>query len=97
MESNYAFVPAYYEWHLIEKSNPEKVLFNLVDPIEMCYLDNGKPVDFDDLVNELDFATDDALRVAYEKNDKEQIENLSRIGKCHCYLMARALYDYYIA
>ena len=95
--ANYDFIPACYEWHYINTEKPEDVLFTLVDPIDLCFDDKGDPVTLDDLCHEIGIEADDELREAYKSNNKEEIEKLSQIGTCDCYLMAKVLYDYYIA
>ena len=42
MNKNYAFVPAYHEWHLIDKNEPDKVLLSWIDPVDDLYDDYNK-------------------------------------------------------
>ena len=65
MTHNYAFIPAYYEWHFIDKRHPSVVLLNWPDPVESLYYEfseeTGEAFDepvqmtsFNDVLNECD-------------------------------------------
>lgn len=98
MESNYAFVPAYYEWHLIEKSNPEKVLLNVVDPAEECYNEEtGEAYSLEELSDMCSSWLVEEQRQAEDRGDYDRVEELESIPPRVDDVMARALYDYYIA
>lgn len=93
----YQFVPAYYEWHLIDKNR--EVVHNMLDPLDDLLYGDERPMSFDGV---LAFCTEqiNAANEAYAEDKEyhgikldwpltsEQSEEAASV-------MAHALYDYY--
>lgn len=105
--ANYSFVPAYYEWHFVdEKGN---VLLNMNDPSEDIYIEddiNGQlldePVRFTTYDQMLDFCKDfiEVEKMCLDNEEDSGHGNDERIFDLPdnaAEIMAKALFDYYIA
>ena len=110
-QQNYQFVPAYYEWHFIDKRHPEKVLLNWIEPLEDLYDDYNKETgeyedephlmtEFDEVQGECEAFIERGLNLFEEGtgsyfgvNEKDFMQ----LPVCAAKVMARALYDHYIA
>ena len=97
MEKNYAFVPAYYEWHLIDTNEPDKVLLAIIDPCEECFDENGEPYSLEELSDWCSSCLVEEIRQAHKKGEIDREIELENIPPRVDDIMAHALYDYYIA
>ena len=103
--ANYAFIPAYYEWHFIDTENPENVLLSWQDPVESLYKGEDSDVlmtDIDDVYSECeDFINITRMNLELDDERKDvngnTIDNLNDLPANTVDIMAQALYDYYIA
>ena len=106
---DYAFVPAYGEWHLIDTNKPQEVLFNVVDPLERLYIhldpfDEHSEVDplekatYEDVLDFSEDCINVARRCAENNEDFDGIvyDDETVPGKA-AEIIAQALYNYYIA
>ena len=103
MEKDYAFVPAYYEWHLIDTNEPEKVLLNWKDPIEDLFEESHPVKTYDDVWGVCNHFVEATRVTLFEEefddphgNTKEMFNDLPE-DSVFIPIMAHALYDYYIA
>ena len=96
---NFALVPAYYEWHLIDTNKPQEVLFNIVDPLEDLYdYPDGTPSTYEEVVSWMESSIDLALQRAEDGEDwNGVIVNKNSLPDNAAEIMAAALYNYYIA
>ena len=99
----FSFIPAYYEWHLIDNETHE-TLHNIIDPADVLYHDDGTPLSLDELTSlfKEDLITADN---AYSENREyngiwlrdekrlDQVEEIPAAAK----VIAETLYNYYIA
>jgi len=107
MEKNYAFVPAYYEWHFIDTRTNE-VLLNWNSPEDSLFvyqdedgndLDEPIPMDMDQLESECeDFIniTRMNLEIGDSYPDGNTLMGLNELPKNAVQIMATALYNYYL-
>lgn len=99
MTQTLSFIPAYYEWHLVDLNG--RVLFNLVDPCEYCFKDDGRtPLTKDEIKS----CIDDYIQYEFDRyacGDQELCPNLALLVKPDelpdnaSEIMAQSLYDYY--
>ena len=106
MEKDYAFVPAYYEWHFIDTRTNE-VLLNWNDPIDSLYvyqnedgddLDEPIPMDLEQVKSECeDFIniTRMNLELGDSYPDGNTLMGLDELPKNAVEIMATALCNYY--
>lgn len=104
---NYSFVPAYYEWHFIDKDG--NVLLNMKDPSDGIYIGcdtNGQlldePVRFTTYDQMLDFCKDfiEVEKMCLDNEEESGQGNDERIFDLPdnaAEIMAHALYYFYIA
>lgn len=106
---NYQFVPAYYEWHLVNKDGD--ILLSMEDPEEsLCYetdtngqlLDEPEP--FTTLEEVHDFCKDfiETEKMCVESEPQKETvhgndEHIFDLPDNAADIMAQALYDYYVA
>lgn len=93
---NLRFVPAYYEWHLIDVTNPEKVLFNVVDPVEELFDEDGNAYSLEELEHFCSSWMVGEEHEAENERDWSRLEELQSIPPRADRVMAEALYNYYI-
>ena len=107
---NFAFVPGYYEWHFIDMKKPKQILLNWVDPGDslLVYqdgdgndLEEPQPMTYEQVLDEcedfinvtksnFDLGEDD-----YCHNNKKEL--FDKLPNNAAEIMAKALYNYYIA
>lgn len=98
----FSFIPAYYEWHLIDNETHE-TLHNLIDPVDWLYHEDTTPKSLEELRN---FFIEDliAADIAYSENteyngiwlcDEKRLDQLEEIPAA-AKLIADTLYNYYI-
>jgi hypothetical protein len=99
----FSFIPAYYEWHLIDNETHE-TLHNIIDPADALYHDDGTPLSLEELTS---WAKEDLITAdnAYSENREyngiwlrdekrlDQVEEIPAAAK----VIAETLYNYYIA
>lgn len=106
---NYQFVPAYYEWHLVNKDGD--ILLSMEDPEEsLCYetdtngqlLDEPEP--FTTLEEVHDFCKDfiETEKMCVESEPQKETvhgndERIFDLPNNAADIMAQALFDYYVA
>jgi len=106
---NYSFVPAYYEWHLIDDNG--NVLLNMKDPFEMLFdetdesgqlLEQPRPITTLDGV--LDVCKDfiEVEKMCLESDYPASTshgnnDSIFDLPDNAAEIMAKALFDYYIA
>lgn len=100
MSKNISFIPAYYEWHLVDENG--KVLYNLVDPGEDCYEEDGEtPLTKDEIKCWIDFDIQCELDRYADNAPDYPNQNLlvqpDELPDNAADVMAQALYDYYVA
>ena len=100
---NYAFVPAYYEWHFIDTRHPERVLLNWIDPVEDIFTDynhNNPMTTFDEVFNECNFFVSHGIE-CFENGTGSYYgvteKDFMQLPVCASRIMAQALYNDYIA
>lgn len=94
----YRFIPGYYEWHLIDDKG--KVLYVMQDPSEDLFNEQTECETLDDVrgVIEGELETEKLnWQMNYESGEKHSQIPFDELPKSICELMARALYDYYVA
>ena len=97
---NFKFVPAYYEWHLVDKKG--NIWHNMLDPGEdLLEEEEAEPMT---LENVIDFCSDEltnAQECYNQGKDYNGIRPESSLTaeelKEAANIMGKALYDYYIA
>ena len=98
-QRNFQFVPAYYEWHLID--NNGNTLHNMVDPLDELFHEDGLPMNLEEVTDMCAEELHAAENAYAEGNDYNGImlsEGLSAIEeKKAAQVMAQALYNYYLA
>lgn len=98
-KKKYQFVPAYYEWHLVDEKG--KVIYNMIDPSEDCYDGNGEPLTLDELRSFIDGDIRCQTEIWEEKDPDYPSKNLlvspDELPECADEIMTQALYDYYCA
>lgn len=95
----YRFIPGYYEWHLIDDKG--KVLYVMQDPSEELFNEQIECETLDDvrgvIEGELDTERQNWI-TNYEGNvARHALIPFDELPKSTCEIMARALYDYYVA
>lgn len=108
MANNYAFVPAYYEWHFIDTRTNE-VLLNWCDPVDSLFiyqdedgndLDEPIPMDLDQVESECeDFINVTRMNLELENEDypdNNTLMGLDELPANAVEIMANALYNYYL-
>lgn len=106
--SNYQFVPAYYEWHFINKDG--KVLLNWVEPAENLYFEydeEGEELDEPRLMTDIDEVLMECEsyinfgNMAFNEGETHYNgvckDDFAELPKNAADIMAQALYNYYIA
>lgn len=97
---NFKFVPAYYEWHLVDKK--DNIWHNMLDPGEdlLCE-ENTEPMTLEEVI---DFCSDELNNAQMCYNEGEdyngihpEISLTADELKEAANIMGKALYDYYIA
>ena len=95
-EKEYKFVPAYYEWHLVDEEGT--VLLNMNDPAEemaLCKTYDDVKTEVEDFIvatkQEFDCWPDEKT---IDGNTPEMFDKLPSNA---VEIMAQALYDYYVA
>lgn len=99
MKPEFTFTPAYYEWHLLDSNG--KIVHNMVDPGEdMCHED-GTPLSYDEV---LSFVSEDLNAAESNYADGKEYNGIMLEDgftapqmKAAAKVMARSLYNYYIA
>lgn len=95
----YRFVPAYYEWHLVDENG--KILYSMPDPTDELFNEQIKCETLDDVRGVVEGELDGEKAnwsMNYEDTDeKHALIPFDELPKSTCEIMARALYDYYIA
>ena len=100
--ANYALIPAYYEWHLVDTEQPQDVLLNINDPGEEMYwhdedADTDTPKTYEDVLEWAQDIIDTALRYAEEGEEYEGVMvSEDRLPDNAAEIIAKALYEYYI-
>lgn len=84
----FKFVPAYYEWHLVDADTNE-VLFAMDDPSDSMWIDEDTPI----TPEELQYICRTALEEDEKVNDTLTAEEIKTAAK----VMFDSLYNYYIA
>lgn len=111
MAHSYDFIPAYHEWHFIDRENPSHVILNWQDPVDsLCYEFSEETGDiyeeplqmttFNEVLNECDAFINNGL-MAFE-NGEEKYQGVPKkdfmqLPLCASRIMAQALYKHYIA
>lgn len=95
----YRFIPGYYEWHLVDKKG--RVLYSMEDPIDDLFNERIECETLDDVrsVIEGELETEKLnWQMNYEDaTERHALVDFNELPKSTCELMARALYDYYVA
>ena len=95
----YRFVPAYYEWHLVDENG--KVLYSMPDPFDELFNECIECETLDDVRGVVDSELDGEKtnwEINYEgTEERHALVPFDKLPKSTCELMARALYDYYVA
>ena len=104
---NYSFVPAYYEWHLVNKDGD--ILLNMKDPFEMLFdetdesgqlLEQPRPITTLDGVLDVckEFIEVEKMCLDIEEDSGQgNDEHIFDLPDNAADIMAQALYDYYVA
>lgn len=98
----FSFIPAYYEWHLIDNESHE-TLHNIIDPIDLLYNDDGTHMSLEELTS---WVKEDliAADMAYSENteysgiwlcDEKRLDQVKEIPAA-AKVIADTLYNYYI-
>lgn len=97
--NNYQFIPAYYEWHLIDEQG--EVLHNMADPVEGLFDENGEALTLESIKEFCEgdlLCAENAYRNDYDYNGIRLKESLTDEQiKAAVEVMAEALYNYYVA
>ena len=100
----FSLIPAYYEWHLVDKDTHE-TLHNLDDPSDdLLYHDDETPKSLDEIISfcqeelisaDIAYSEDNDYNGIWLCNEKrlDQIEEIPAAAK----VMGETLYSYYIA
>lgn len=95
----YRFIPGYYEWHLVDENG--NILYVMQDPSEDLFNEQIECETLDDvrgvIEGELDTERQNWI-TNYEGNvARHALIPFDELPKSTCEIMARALYDYYVA
>ena len=95
----YRFVPADDEWHLVDENG--KVLYSMPDPFDELFNECIECENLDDVRGVVDSELDGEKtnwEINYEgTEERHALVPFDKLPKSTCELMARALYDYYVA
>ena len=95
----YRFVPADDEWHLVDENG--KVLYSMPDPFDELFNECIECETLDDVRGVVDSELDGEKtnwEINYEgTEERHALVPFDKLPKSTCELMARALYDYYVA
>lgn len=99
MESNYVFVPSYYEWHLLDEEG--NILHNMTDPSEAMLREDGTPLSLTELI---DYCAADLHAAEWAYSEGKEYNGIMLDNgftpaeeKTAAEIMAKALYNYYTA
>jgi len=93
----YAFVPAYYEWHFIDKDNPDVHLLNWVDPFDNDLCEAKTYEDVLEIVHEYYLLAHNAMEEGEKEFEGIPTKRFALLPPHAEWIMAEALYNAYVA
>lgn len=99
MTTTIHFIPAYYEWHLVDENG--KILYAMDDPVDCIFTDDFECKTLEDVLMVVDGlleTEENNWKIGYDSTSERQcLIDFADLPDNTAEVMAQALYDYYVA